>query len=125
MMLIPLQSATNWSQLTVFIQTSTYHAEEDYWTSWVHFDIHNGTHRQDEFRMTFELPTGTWMSDYYLVVEDEKKYGVLAEKKAAMWIYQQIVNTRRDPGILYYLKGNELAFRVFPLNSKEDKAYRI
>ncbi|MEZ4888310.1 MAG: MSEP-CTERM sorting domain-containing protein [Chitinophagales bacterium] len=101
--------------------TSTYHEEEDYWTSWVHFDITNCSNRQDEFRTSFELPIGAWVSDYYLVVENEKKYGILAEKKAAMWVYQQIVNTRRDPGILYYLKGNELAFRVFPMNIGETR----
>lgn len=101
--------------------TSTYHEEEDYWTSWVHFDITNHTKRQDEFRTSFELPTGAWISDYYLVVEGEKKYGILAEKKAAMWVYQQIVSTRKDPGILYHLKGNQLAFRVFPMNGEETR----
>lgn len=101
--------------------TSTYHEEENYWTSWVHFDITNYNDWQNEFRTSFNLPTGAWISDYYLVVEGEKKYGILAEKKAAMWVYRQIVSTRKDPGILYYLKGNQLAFRVFPLNGCETR----
>ncbi|MGB1241539.1 MAG: MSEP-CTERM sorting domain-containing protein [Chitinophagales bacterium] len=101
--------------------TSTYHEEEDYWTSWVHFDLTNYNKWQDEFRTSFELPTGAWISDYYLVVEGKKKYGILAEKKSALWVYQQIVNTRKDPGILYYLKGNQLAFRVFPMNGGETR----
>ena len=99
--------------------TSTYHEGEDYWTSWIHFNLHNYRERQDEFRTSFELPTGAWISDYYLVVEEEKKYGILAEKKAAMWVYEQITRTRRDPGILYYLKGNKVAFKVFPMNAGE------
>ncbi|MFK7908650.1 MAG: MSEP-CTERM sorting domain-containing protein [Chitinophagales bacterium] len=116
-----LEKKNEWVTIDSLYTTSTYHEEEDYWTSWVHFEIHNGGNRQDEFRTSFDLPTGAWISDYYLVVEEEKKYGILAEKKAAMWVYQQIVNTRKDPGILYYLKGNTLAFRVFPLNQNETR----
>ncbi|MDX2304793.1 MAG: MSEP-CTERM sorting domain-containing protein [Microscillaceae bacterium] len=84
------------------------------WTSWVHLEIRNQTAAQQEYACRFDLPVGAWIGNYYLQIENKKEYGILAEKKAAVWVYEQIVGQRRDPGILYYLSGNRVQFRVFP-----------
>ena len=72
-----------------------------------------------EYVTTFKLPEGAYISDYYLDVLGERKEGILADRRAAMFIYQKIVNTRRDPGLLYYTGRNTLELRVFPFSEHE------
>jgi hypothetical protein len=100
---------------------SVYDEKQQAYKSEIALDITNNTISQAEFATAFELPEGCWISNYYLWIENEKVYGLLAEKKAATWIYQQITSYRRDPGILYYLTGNKIALRVFPLESAQTR----
>ncbi|MDR3266094.1 MAG: MSEP-CTERM sorting domain-containing protein, partial [Tannerella sp.] len=99
---------------------SVYEEQQKAWRSRVDLEI---TNRADawfsEYATTIDLPEGCWISDYYLYVGDQKEAGILAEKKSAMWVFSQIRNTNRDPGILYYLTGNKVAFRVFPFAKDE------
>lgn len=76
---------------------------------------------QAEYRTEFELPKGSYISNYYLVVKDIKKYGLIADKRAAEWVYNQIVDERKDPGILSYTADNKVNFRVFPFGVNETR----
>ncbi len=100
---------------------STYDKTQKAWKSWVNLELTNydNSNRFSEYATTISLPEGCWISDYYLNIGDRKEFGILAEKKAAMWVYSNIVNENKDPGILYYLTGNKVAFRVFPFAEKE------
>lgn len=103
--------------------TSKFDTNTNSWISWVNIELtnkssHNGF---SEYATTIELPTGSWISDYYLYVGNKKEMGILAEKKSAMFVYSQIRNERKDPGILYYLTRNKVAFRVFPFAKKETR----
>ncbi|MDI9603965.1 MAG: MSEP-CTERM sorting domain-containing protein [Bacteroidota bacterium] len=108
-------------QITNISTHSTYDNTQHAWKSWVDLEITNksGNSRVAEYATTIDLPIGCWISNYYLYVGDKKEPGVLAEKKSAMWIFSQIRNENRDPGILYYLTGNKVAFRVFPFAKDE------
>ena len=106
---------------TTQIQTeSHFDSLQNAWKSTIHLEITNKTNNSlQEYSTILDLPTGAWISDYYLYVGDKKEMGILAEKKAAMWVFSQITRTNRDPGILHYLTGNKVAFRVFPFAKDE------
>jgi hypothetical protein len=107
--------------ITYITTKSTFDKSQNAWLSWVDLEITNSSkdNRFSEYATTFNLPEGSWISDYYLYVGKKKEMGILAEKKSAMWVFSNIRNENRDPGILYYLKGNKVAFRVFPFAAGE------
>jgi hypothetical protein len=104
---------------------SVFHQEGNYWTTWLHLHIENPTTQQFEYRTEFDLPVGTWISNYYLDIEGKREYGLLAERKAATWVYNQIVGQRRDPGILNYVVGNRVSLKVFPMSPKQTRTTGI
>jgi hypothetical protein len=105
--------------------SSTFDKEKQFWTSWIDLEICNldtvtiPFSNQSEYRTLINLPDGCWISDYYLWIGEEKVHGLLAEKKTAMWVYQEILSERRDPGLLHYTSGNQVSFRVFPFVPSE------
>ena len=107
--------------ITNISTNSVYDKSQNAWKSWVDLEITNRSENVQfaEYAATFNLPEGCWISDYYLYVEDKKEPGILSEKKAAMWVFSSIRNENQDPGILYYLTGNKVAFRVFPFSKNE------
>ncbi|MBN8787914.1 MAG: MSEP-CTERM sorting domain-containing protein, partial [Terrimonas sp.] len=108
-------------KITNITSKSTFDTAQQAWVSWIDIEITNkGTSDWfSEYATTIDLPEGCWISDYYLYVNDKKEHGLLSEKKSAMWVFSNIRNENRDPGILYYLTGNKVAFRVFPFSKGE------
>lgn len=107
--------------LSDFSTESTFDTSQRIWKSWVHFTLvnKNKSSRLAEYSTKIELPEGTFLSDYYLYIKDKKEMGILAEKKSAIWVYSQIRNENRDPGVLHYETGNKISFRVFPFAKNE------
>jgi hypothetical protein len=113
------QNSTDSTKITKITTNTTYDSAKKQYRTWIDLEIkdqrvNTADWRQGEFETVFELPAGVYISDYYLWIGEEKVHGILAEKKAAMWVYRQITATRRDPGILNYVSGNKIRFRVFP-----------
>ena len=78
------------SQITT---NSRFDAQQGAWVSQLDLEIKNESPRSlAEYLTQFELPEGAWISDYYLYVGERKEQGLLAEKKSALWIYNQITN---------------------------------
>lgn len=100
---------------------SRYDSINNIWISQVDIILENPSAKSwnVEYSTQFELPVGCWISNYYLYVGDRKEMGILAEKKAATWIFKQIRDYRQDPGLLRYIGGNTIDFRVFPFSTKE------
>jgi hypothetical protein len=112
-------AAPNAPVLRQLAARSAYDARQQAWVSWVDLAVSNASPAQQvgEYSTTFELPAGCWVSDYYLDIEGRREPGILAEKKAAEWVYTQIVqeNTRRDPGLLAYASPDQLRLQVYPV----------
>ena len=116
----PAPQPTKGIDLTSYKVHSRYDPDQDAYRSWVDLELTNYSHsRFGEYATTLDLPTGAWICDYYLYVGDRKDFGLLTEKRAAKWIYSTIRNINRDPGILYYLGGNKIRFKVFPFAKDE------
>lgn len=88
--------------------------------TWVNLKLENASSKENgEYKTTFKLPAGAYISNYYLNVSGARKEGILADRRAALFIYRKIVNTRRDPGLLHYIGKNTLELRVFPFSAHE------
>ncbi|MEM0578020.1 MSEP-CTERM sorting domain-containing protein [Flavobacterium polysaccharolyticum] len=108
-------------KITNIISKSTFDKKQNAWKSWIDLEITNYSDSNwfSEFATTIDLPEGSWISDYYLYVGNKKEMGILAEKKSALWVFSNIKNENKDPGILYYLNGNKVAVKVFPFAKNE------
>lgn len=108
-------------KLNNYHTSSVYDSTTNTWRSTMHLELTNisSNERLEEYVTKFDLPEGCYVTNYYLYVGKKKEPGILAEKRSAEWIFNQIKNTNRDPGMLYYSKANELTLKVFPFAKKE------
>ena len=97
------------------VTTETIHdAEIGADRTWVNLTLQGSGRENSEYVALFTLPDGAYISDYYLDVGSERKYGILADERAAMAVYESIVRVGKDPGVIRYLSDRQLELRVFP-----------
>lgn len=108
---------------------SRYDARQQAWVSWVDLEVANpnAALQNREYSTAFRLPEGCWVSDYTLTIGNRQEHGILAEKKAATWVFAQILgeNSSRDPGLLAYRGPNEISLRVYPVSGGEARRTSI
>ncbi len=75
-----------------------------------------------EFRTDCEIPTGVFVTGFWLDVAGTNVPGRIFEKKAALWVYHMIRDvTRRDPGLLVYRSATGLRLSVFPFEPAQTR----
>jgi len=81
--------------------------------TWVNLTL-QGSMDDGEYITVFTLPDGAYITNYYLYAGTERKYGILADERAAMAVYESIVRVKKDPGVIRYVSDRQLELRVFP-----------
>jgi len=110
-------------QLTDVTTQTTYDEDAGAYRTWVNLTLQDPSDGfNDEYVGLFSLPEGAYISDYYLDVAGERKYGILADDRAAMSTYEDIVRVSEDPGVLHYVGDGRLELRVFPFNGDKRQA---
>jgi hypothetical protein len=102
-------------ELTNATTTTEFDEKTGTYKTWVDLEIrNNGSIPMSEYKAEFSIPDGCFIKDYYLYVGNEKKSGILADKRAALITYNNIIRTPKDPGIIYYKSDDVVSLRVYP-----------
>ncbi|WP_412468015.1 MSEP-CTERM sorting domain-containing protein [Pedobacter sp. KLB.chiD] len=118
----PIAQVKGKVKISKISSNSKFDEKQQAWISTIDLELTNPeTLNLESYETEFTLPEGCWIGNFYLNIGNKKEFGILAEKKAALWVFSQIRNENRDPGILYYLTGNKIAFKVFPFSAKETR----
>ncbi|HLB00762.1 MAG TPA: VIT domain-containing protein, partial [Bacteroidota bacterium] len=78
-----------------------------------------------EVQFEFDLPPNSVVYDSWLWIGDTIIRGELLDKWTAESIYEEIVNRRRDPSILYKRTQTHYEMRVFPMAGDESRKVKI
>ena len=102
------------------VTSSEFDDKAGMYKTWIDLDVRNdGNGQFAEYRTEFLLPAGCFINDYYLYVGNERRQGILADKRAALITYNSIIRTKKDPGIIYYKSDDTIELRVFPFSAGE------
>ena len=80
---------------------------------------------QLEIVLDFDLPEGSMIHDSWLWVGNDIIRAKILDKWTAGRIYEDIVDRRQDPSILYKLGPNRFQLRVYPLFAGDSRKLKI
>jgi hypothetical protein len=80
---------------------------------------------QVEVDLDFTLPAGSIVKDSWLWVEDEIIRAEIMDKWTASQIYEDVVNRRRDPSILFKHSDIQYELRIYPLNPEKSRKVKL
>jgi len=73
----------------------------------------------------FPVPESASLSEFAIYDGDKRVVGEVMERKKARQIYDQIVRSMRDPGLLEYVGKDLFQASVFPIPAKSDKKIEL
>ena len=81
----------------------------------------NPSERVLEGTFRFPLPSGSIVTGLAMEIDGKLMDGEMLERERARQIYQDIVDSMRDPALLEWEAGQQFKLRVFPINPGERK----
>ena len=78
-----------------------------------------------EVEYYFTLPEGSLITDSWLWFGDSILKAMIIDRWSASQIYENIVNRRRDPSVLYKNGNHDYELRIFPMAAKESRKVKI
>ena len=78
-----------------------------------------------EVEFFFNLPKEAIVCDSWLWIEDYISYGIMMDVDSATKVYEDIVDRRTDPSILYKRSATEYELRIFPITASEPRKVKI
>jgi len=78
-----------------------------------------------EVQFHFDLPENAIVFDSWLWIEEEIIRGKIMDQWTASAIYEDIVNRRRDPSILFKRGGSSYELRIFPMAGNSTRKIKI
>lgn len=85
----------------------------------------NPTRRTLEATYVFTLPEEAAVSDFAMWTDGVRRPAVVANREQARRIYQQVVNQRKDPGLLEQTGRRTFQMRVFPILPGADQKVEL
>lgn len=85
----------------------------------------NRSSRTVEGRYQLDAGAGNRVEGFAYWNGEQKIVGEVFEKQAAREVYQRVTVQRRDPGLLEQTRDGAFAFRIFPIQSGEQKRVEV
>jgi XrtN system VIT domain protein len=84
------------------------------------------SNNQQEAIYTFHLPEGAVVTSLSLWINGVEEKSILTTKEQAQEAYRTIVGVEyRDPSVVHWQEGNQVTVRVFPVNCKEPRVFKV
>jgi tetratricopeptide (TPR) repeat protein len=80
--------------------------------------FYNDLNRVLEGQLTFPLGAGQTVSGFAMDVNGALREGVVVEKEKGRQVFEDVVRSQIDPGLLEWTKGNTFKSRVYPIPAK-------
>ncbi len=78
-----------------------------------------------EVQLDFDLPENSIVHDSWLLIGSKWKRALLLDRWTASNFYEETVNRRRDPSILYKIQDGSYQLRVYPMAGDETRKVKI